>query len=138
MPYANNKGADQPAHPRSLISTFVIRCLDSLIPLVVSKSEISSLWLVSVTEQAGLSLTWLQTPKTGFLVTWLKYEYCSSYGLRIIKFEARWMLTHGWKIGIFIVHAMLKQAWEKSPTQTVDQIRRVFEDNLGITFHISP
>ena len=25
----NNKGADQPAHPRSLISTFVVRCLDS-------------------------------------------------------------------------------------------------------------
>ena len=31
MPYANNKGADQPAHPRSLISTFVVRCLDSMI-----------------------------------------------------------------------------------------------------------
>ena len=31
MPYANNKGADQPAHPRSLISTFVVRCLDSRI-----------------------------------------------------------------------------------------------------------
>ena len=30
MPYANNKGADQPAHPRSLISTFVVRCLDSM------------------------------------------------------------------------------------------------------------
>ena len=29
LPYANNKGADQPAHPRSLISTFVVRCLDS-------------------------------------------------------------------------------------------------------------
>ena len=28
MPYANNKGADQPAHPRSLISTFVVPCLD--------------------------------------------------------------------------------------------------------------
>ena len=26
-PYANNKGADQPAHPRSLISTFVVRYL---------------------------------------------------------------------------------------------------------------
>ena len=26
MPYTNNKGADQPAHPRSLISTFVFRC----------------------------------------------------------------------------------------------------------------
>ena len=26
--YANNKGADQPAHPHSLISTFVVHCLD--------------------------------------------------------------------------------------------------------------
>ena len=42
MPYANNKGADQPAHPRSLISTFVVRCLDSIIPLV-SISEMSRL-----------------------------------------------------------------------------------------------
>ena len=33
MPYANNKGADQPAHPRSLISAFVVRCLDSIIYL---------------------------------------------------------------------------------------------------------
>ena len=31
MPYANNKGADQPARPRSLIGTFVVRCLDSMI-----------------------------------------------------------------------------------------------------------
>ena len=31
MTYANNKGANQPAHPRSLISTFVVRCLDSMI-----------------------------------------------------------------------------------------------------------
>ena len=42
MTYANNKGADQPAHPRSLISTFVVRCLDSIMPLV-SISEISRL-----------------------------------------------------------------------------------------------
>ena len=34
LPYANNKGADQPAHPRSLISIFVVRCLDSIISLV--------------------------------------------------------------------------------------------------------
>ena len=40
MPYANNKDADQPAHPRSLISTFVVRCLDSIIYLV-SGSKIS-------------------------------------------------------------------------------------------------
>ena len=42
LPYANNKDADQPAHLRSLISVFVIRCLDSIMPLV-SISEISNL-----------------------------------------------------------------------------------------------
>ena len=42
MPYANNKGADQPAHPRSLISAFVGHCLDSIISLV-SIFEISRL-----------------------------------------------------------------------------------------------
>ena len=68
MLYANNKGADQPAHPRSLISAFVVRCLDSIMPLV-SISEISSLYQASVTAQAGLCLTWSQSPKTGFLVT---------------------------------------------------------------------
>ena len=29
--FANNKGADQPAHPRSLISAFVTRFLESII-----------------------------------------------------------------------------------------------------------
>ena len=33
MSYANGKGADQPAHPHSLISTSVFRCLDSIISL---------------------------------------------------------------------------------------------------------
>ena len=42
MAYANNKGADQPVHPRSLISTFVVRCLDRIIPVLV-KSSISRL-----------------------------------------------------------------------------------------------
>ena len=64
-PYANNKGADLPAHPRSLISTFVVRYLDSIIPLVS---------IASVAEKAGLSLPWSQTPQIGFLVTWLNYE----------------------------------------------------------------
>ena len=65
MPYANNKYADQPAHSRSLISAFVVRCLDSLIPLV-SISKISSLYLASVAAQAGLSLTLSQTPEDRF------------------------------------------------------------------------
>ena len=63
MLYENNKCADQPAHPHSLISAFVVHCLDSIIPLV------SRLKLVSVAEQAGLSLPWSQTPKTRFLMT---------------------------------------------------------------------
>ena len=33
MSYVNNKDADQPAHPHSLISVFVVRCLDSIISL---------------------------------------------------------------------------------------------------------
>ena len=70
MPYANKKGADQPARPGSLISAFVIRCLDSIIP-PVSISEISILCIGSVAAQASLSLSWLQTLKTGFLMTWL-------------------------------------------------------------------
>ena len=57
MSYADNKGADQPAHPRSLISAFVVRCLCSVMSLV-SVTKISSLMLASVAEQAGLSLTW--------------------------------------------------------------------------------
>ena len=64
MPYATNKGADQPEHLQC--------CLDSIISLV-SISKISSSSLGSVAKQAGLSLTRLETPKTGFLVTRLIY-----------------------------------------------------------------
>ena len=55
MPYANNKSTDQPVHPCSLISAFVVHCLDSIFPLV-SISKISSLYLAPVAVQAGLSL----------------------------------------------------------------------------------
>ena len=58
---ANNKDADQPAHPPSLISAFVFCFLESItFKLATSK--------VSIAEQAGLSLTLSETPKTGFLV----------------------------------------------------------------------
>ena len=61
IPYANNKGADQ----RSLISAFVGRCLDSVMSLV-SVTKISSLMPASVVAQAGLSLTWSETPEDTF------------------------------------------------------------------------
>ena len=42
MPYANNKGVDQPAHPCSPISAFIDRCLDSITSLVsISKFQAS-------------------------------------------------------------------------------------------------
>ena len=65
MSYANNKGADQTAHPRSLISAFIVRCLDSIISLN-SIAEISRLQLASVAAQAGLCLAWSETPEDTF------------------------------------------------------------------------
>ena len=65
MPYANNKGADQPAHLRSLISTFVVRCLDSMI-CIFAISKVSRFYLASVAKQAGLNLTWSKIPKDTF------------------------------------------------------------------------
>ena len=78
-----HKGADQPAHSRSLISTFVVRCLDSIIPLV-SISEISSLYLALEAEQAGLSLPWSQPPKTDFLATRLIKNRSSTSLIRTV------------------------------------------------------
>ena len=52
----------EPSHEKTCF------CLDSVKPLV-SISKVSSLYLASVAAQAGLSLTWSQTPKLGFLVT---------------------------------------------------------------------
>ena len=66
--FENNKGPDQPAHSRSRISSFVIHLLESIISKLVT-SEISIFWLVSVTEQAGLSLTLSETLKAGLVTS---------------------------------------------------------------------
>ena len=66
MPCANNKGADQPKHPCSLISTFIVRCLESMICLLAI-SKVSRFQLASVTEQAGLNLTQSKIPEDTFL-----------------------------------------------------------------------
>ena len=101
MPYVNNKGADQSAHARSLISAFVVHCLDSTIP-ILAKSKISRLQLASEAEQASLSPTWSHNPKTGFFVTsgsyksvrsgkpyWLKIaSQCHLFYLSVLRFYA--------------------------------------------------
>ena len=50
---------------RSLISIFVVRCLDSIIPtFAISKSL--RLQLASISKHASLSLTWSSNPKDRF------------------------------------------------------------------------
>ena len=66
--FANKKGADQPAHPHSLISAFVMRLLESII-YKLDTSEISIYYVVSVAEQAGFGMTISETLKTGFLAS---------------------------------------------------------------------
>ena len=67
--FANNTGADQPAHPRSLISAFVIRLLES----IISKRNFGL--LASLCSCAdGLNLTLSETVKTGFLAMRPKYS----------------------------------------------------------------
>ena len=60
-----HEGADQPAHSHSLISAFVVHCLDRIISLN-SVAEISSLYLASVAAQAGLCLALSETPEDTF------------------------------------------------------------------------
>ena len=74
--FANNTGADQPAHPRSLISTFAIHLLESIISRLAT-GQISLFYLVSVAEETGLSLAISETPKTVFVATWLIYSLYS-------------------------------------------------------------
>ena len=66
--FANNKGADQPAHARSLISTFVICLLKSIISRLAT-GKISIFKLVSVAEETGLSIILSETPKTCFVTS---------------------------------------------------------------------
>ena len=67
--FANDNGADQPAHPRRLISAFVIRLSESIISRLAT-SEISIFQIVSIAEETGLKLALSETQKTGFLTTW--------------------------------------------------------------------
>ena len=61
--FANNTGSDQPAHPRSLISAFVIHLMESII-CILATGEIAIFQLFSVAEETGLKLTLSKTPKT--------------------------------------------------------------------------
>ena len=76
--FANNTGADQTAHPCSLISAFVIHFLES-IRYNLATGGISIFWLVSVVEETGLKLALSETPKTGFVATRPKWYPLSGW-----------------------------------------------------------
>ena len=104
LPYANNKvqislRICQPAHLRSLISAFVDRCLDSIIS-ILAISKISRPWLVSVAEQAGLSITWSQIPKTDFLMRRHVLFFSSNMQLYLYTADA----DNSFITGLFLLH----------------------------------
>ena len=60
--HANNKDADLPAHPCNLIGIFVMRFLESIMAAFATCKDLI-FQLVSVSEQTGLSLIWLDQPQ---------------------------------------------------------------------------
>ena len=63
--FANNKSADQPAHPRSQIRAFFIRFLESTISKLATR-EISVFLLVPVCGQAGFESHFIGNPEDRF------------------------------------------------------------------------
>ena len=78
-----NKDADQLCGNREADQGLCFRYTYSTIPLL-PKSVISSLKPSSVAVQPGLSGTWSETPKTGFLTTRLRCFYISVHKVRLL------------------------------------------------------
>ena len=117
MPYADSKGTDQPAHPHSRISGFVVCCLDSIKHLLAI-AEISRPQLVSVAEQAGLHLNWSKTPKTGFLMTKLNCKYCCKPWQKISSLWRTFHMSHVMRKPVFGVCDQVRLKPACSATET--------------------
>ena len=63
--FANNKGTDQPAHPRRLISTFEIRFSKNVVSELAT-GEILIFLLVTEAEHTALSVALSETPQDRF------------------------------------------------------------------------
>ena len=66
MSHANNKGADQSGHPCSLISTFVVRCLDSFSSFCNQNFKPHASFCGCAGRCTGLCLAWSETPEDTF------------------------------------------------------------------------
>ena len=74
---ANNKGAYQLLHPRSLISASAFHKLNSIV-FKLALSEILLFYLVSVAEKAGFGMILSETLKTGFVASMLIYIHVNA------------------------------------------------------------
>ena len=59
--FASNKGADQPAHARSLISAFVVRLMERIISKLATSDIYFFFYLVNVDEGTCLNLILSET-----------------------------------------------------------------------------
>ena len=66
--FANNKGADQPAHQHRLISAFVIHLMECILSKFAT-SEFSIFYQVSVADKTVLNLTLSEAPKTAYVAS---------------------------------------------------------------------
>ena len=74
----NNKEADQPAQPHSMIHTFVVHSLDSITtPLAANKFSIFK--LAYVAEQTGLSHIIRRGYKTFFMLISIEHKISKAY-----------------------------------------------------------
>ena len=99
--HTNNKGVGKTVHSHvGLISTFVIHHLHSITSSLISY-KISIFWLVSEAEEAVLSITCLDNPKTGFQAMRPKYiivctacaEICGSRSAGSSRSKLIWIYT---------------------------------------------
>ena len=88
----NNTGADQPVHPRSLISAF-IRFLKSIICNLVT-DEISIFLLVSVAEETGMKLSFFRNPEDKFSRDEAHIMYVASTKFVQIMPRLHWEVTY--------------------------------------------
>ena len=112
MSYANNKGAD----PRSLISAFVVRCLDSIKSLD-SIAEISRLYLASEAAQFGLCLAWSETPEDTLCQDEAHIYFCIALCCSFVVYDELSLSCHWWFIIILFFI----------------RIRNIFQSNISMS-----
>ena len=84
--FANIKGADQPAHPRSRIRAFIIRLMERMTSNL-AKSKFSSFSLVCVAEQTGMNIALSETPKKGFVAPRPMYYRVATVREKVLENE---------------------------------------------------